>query len=100
MPIGVIARVRIKPGCESRFEEVIARHAAFVRAEEPGNSLYRLLRSPTEPGSYAFIEIYDSLAALETHRSMQVFEPGRRELVDLWDGNPTIEVFETVDLGS
>ena len=97
MAIGVIAHVRIKPGYTAEFEAVIARHTHFVRTLEPGNSLYRLMRDRVDPCSYAFMEIYDSLQALEIHRSMSVYEPGRKEIATLWDGQPRIIEYELID---
>ena len=50
MPIGLIARVKIAPGKGGEFEELFAWQAEQVRANEPGNSLYRLFRSPDQDG--------------------------------------------------
>ena len=45
------------------------------------------------------METYESHEALETHCAMTVYAPGRKVQLDLWDGQPTQEVLDALDLG-
>ena len=49
--IGVIATLRVQPDKEAEFEAVFAELAPAVRANEPGNSFYKLFRT-AEAGVY------------------------------------------------
>ena len=62
--IGVIATIRVLPGKEAEFEGVFAELAPAVRANEPGNSYYKLFRT-AETGVYKVLECYDDAAAVE-----------------------------------
>ena len=94
--IGVVATLRAKEGREAEFEAVFAETAAAVRANEPGNSLYQLTRSRTEPRTYKVLEIYADDAAVEAHRGSDHYRAGGRKLRDLVDAPPEIEVLDTV----
>src|SRR3546814_3506727 len=56
--IGVIATLRVQPGKEEAFEAVFAELAAAVRANETGNSYYRLFRT-IEASVYKVMGCYD-----------------------------------------
>src|SRR3546814_14890280 len=70
--IGIIATLRVQPDKTEAFEGVFAELAAAVRANEPGNSLYRLFRTD-EAGVYKVIECYEDAAAVESHRASDHF---------------------------
>ena len=70
--IGVIATLRVQPGKEAEFEGVFAELAPAVRANEPGNSYYKLFRT-AETGVYKVLECYDDMAAVEAHRASTHF---------------------------
>lgn len=70
--IGVIATLRVQPGKEGEFEAVFAELAPAVRANEPGNSYYKLFRT-SETGVYKVLECYDDDAAVEAHRASDHF---------------------------
>ena len=68
--IGVIAILRTKEGTGPEFEAAFGALAAAVRANEPGNLVYQLTRSRTEPGVYKVLEVYkdeDAIAAQPPH---------------------------------
>ncbi len=94
--IGVVATLRAREGREAEFEAVFGEMAAAVRADEPGNTLYQLTRSRTEPRTYKVLEIYADDAAVESHRGSDHYRAGGRKLRDLVDGPPEIEVLDTV----
>lgn len=94
--IGVVATLRAKEGREAEFETAFAEMTAGVRAHEPGNSLYQLTKSRTEPRTYKVLEIYADAAAVEAHRASDHYRAGGRKLADLLEGRPDIEVLDTV----
>ena len=94
--IGVVAVIRAKEGREQEFEQVFAEMSAKVKAAEPGNKLYQLTRSRTEPRTYKVLEIYDDQGALEAHGASDHYKEGGRKLRDLVEGRPEVEVLDAV----
>lgn len=94
--IGVIAVIRAKEGREAEFEGVFAEMAAQVKANEPGNHMYQLTRSRTEPRTYKVLEIYADQAAIEAHGSSDHYKDGGRKLRDLVEGRPEVELLDAV----
>ena len=94
--IGVVAVIRAREGREPEFEQVFAELAAKVKAAEPGNRMYQLTRSRTEPRTYKVLEMYDDQAALEAHGASDHYREGGRKLRDLVEGRPDVEVLDAV----
>jgi quinol monooxygenase YgiN len=96
--IGAIARLKVQEGRAGEFEAFFKALAAKVRADEPGNTLYQLCRSRTDPNEYVVMEIYADDAAIEAHRASPHFQaaiPSFREL--LQPGPLNLELIDTVD---
>ena len=53
--IALLARLKVAPGKEKEFEEVMLGLASQVRANEPGNELYTLVK---DDEGYAVMELY------------------------------------------
>src|SRR3546814_18365196 len=66
--IGIIATLRVQTDKTEAFDGVLAELAAAVRANEPGNSLYRLFRTAAA-GVYKVMDSYDAAAAVAAHRA-------------------------------
>jgi len=64
--IAMVATLKIKEGHEADFEAAAKKLVAAVAANEPGNHLYQLCKSP-EPQTYVFIERYEDEEALAAH---------------------------------
>ncbi|MGQ2930847.1 MAG: putative quinol monooxygenase [Sphingopyxis sp.] len=88
--IGVVAILRVLPGKEEEFEGVFAELAPAVRANEPGNSYYKLFRTE-EAGVYKVLECYDDAAAVEAHRASDHFRTLGARLGPCLAGAPEIE---------
>ena len=95
--IGVVAVIRAKEGREAEFERVFAEMTAKVKANEPGNQMYQLTRSRTEPRTYKVMEMYVDQAAFEAHGSSDHYKEGGRALRELVEGRPEVELLDTVD---
>lgn len=66
--IGMMVEFTVAPGNTDAFERAFAVQAAAVRANEPGNRLYELVKSRTLADSYTPIEIYEDDAARGAHQ--------------------------------
>lgn len=93
--IGVVAILRVLPGKEAEFEGVFAELAPAVRANEAGNSYYKLFRT-NETGVYKVLECYDDAAAVEAHRASDHFRSIGAKLGPCLAGAPEIEKLDAV----
>lgn len=93
--LGLIATLRVQPGKETEFEAVFAELAAAVRANEPGNSYYRLFRAD-EAGVYKVLECYDDAAAVEAHRTSDHFRTVAAQFGPLLAGPLEVERLSAV----
>ncbi|WP_337189130.1 putative quinol monooxygenase [Phenylobacterium sp.] len=96
MALGLIARVSITPGKESEFEDLFAWQAEQVRANEPGNKLYRLFRDREKAGGYIVMEIYDDEAALAAHREAEHMKANRPKVAPLIAAPTVLELYDAV----
>ncbi len=94
--IGVIAIIRVKEGRETEFERVFTEMTAKVKANEPGNQMYQLTRSRSEPRTYKVMEMYADQAAFDAHGSSDHYKEGGRALRDLVEARPEVELLDTV----
>ncbi|MFC0102317.1 putative quinol monooxygenase [Sphingopyxis terrae] len=88
--IGIIATLRVQPDKKAEFEAVFAELAPAVRANEPGNSFYKLFRT-AEAGVYKVLECYDDEAAVAAHRASDHFRTLGAKLGPCLAGAPEIE---------
>lgn len=93
--IGLIATLQIQSDKTAEFEKAFARLASEVKANEPGNHLYRLCKSRTEADTYKVMEIYADDEALKAHGSSAHFRSAG--LAGFLAGAPTLEYLDTVD---
>lgn len=63
----LLAYLSVKPGSETRFLEA-ANPVIEKSRQEPGNLLYILPQSETEPQQFVFYELFRNNDALEAHR--------------------------------
>ncbi|MBL8771571.1 MAG: antibiotic biosynthesis monooxygenase [Phenylobacterium sp.] len=96
MTIGVIARVKVVAGKGAEFEAAFAEQAKGVRANEPANRLYQLVRSRQDPDSYVVMELYDDDAALEAHRAAPHIVANRPRMAPLIAERTVVEVYDAV----
>lgn len=94
MTIGLIATVSIRPDGTDEFEKLFAWQAEQVRANEAGNSLYKLFKSREAPGKYVVMEIYDDEAALQAHRDSEHMKANRPKVAPLVAEPTVIELFD------
>ncbi|WP_330179572.1 antibiotic biosynthesis monooxygenase [Nocardia sp. NBC_01503] len=94
--IAVIAEINVKPGTGAEFEAVVADLVTEIKANEPGNLTYQLVRSQTDPDHYRFFELYSDQAALEAHGKSAHFRAAGKLMAPLLAAPPKIEYFTAV----
>lgn len=96
MAIGVIATLKVQEGKGGEFEAVFRDLAAQVRANEPGNKLYQVLKSRKEANTYIVMEIYQDQAALEVHGKSDHFRAAGPKIGPTMAGRPDIQYFDSI----
>jgi quinol monooxygenase YgiN len=97
MTIGVVATIKVQPGQAEAFEQTFTELAKAVRANEPGNLMYQLTRSRTEPDTYKVLELYADAAALAAHRDMPHFKSAGPALGAVLAAPPSVELLDGID---
>lgn len=95
--IAVVATLKIQDGKNEAFEAFFRDLAGQVRANEPGNALYQLTRSPSDPTTYKVLELYKDEAAGEAHRNAAHFQAAGARFGEFLAGRPEIERLVCVD---
>ena len=93
--IGVIARLKLKPGQGPAFEEHMARMSRTVEEAESGNHFYRGYRTD-EPEVFVALEAYEDRAALEAHGKSAHVAAALPKVGAMLDGDVEVEVLEQV----
>jgi quinol monooxygenase YgiN len=96
MAIGVIATLKIQDGKNAEAEAAFTALAEQVRANEPGNRLYQLVKSRTDASTYVVMEIYDDQAAVEAHRKSDHFRAAGPKLGAVLAGAPDVQLYDAV----
>ena len=91
--IALLAKLNVAPGKEKEFESVMRELAAAVRANEPGNQLYTLVK---DDEGYAVMELYDDDEALAAHGASDHFRAAGAKFAGLMAGRPELKRFEVI----
>lgn len=91
--LGLIVKMNVQEGKESEFEEVFKTLTESVRANEPGNHLYTLLKNDS---GYYVLEIYEDQAALTAHSESEHFRANAPKFAGVLAGRPEIQQLEVV----
>lgn len=96
MAIGVVATLKTAPGKGPEFEGVFRDLAAQVKANEPGNQMYRVFKSRKDADTYVVMEVYADQAALEAHGKSDHFRAAGPKLGPTLGGRPDIQYFDEI----
>ncbi len=96
MAIALIVKLNVRDGKGPEFEAAFADQALAVRANEPGNRLYTLVRSRSDPQKYAVMEIYDDDAALQAHGAAPYMAENRPRIAPLLAEGTEFERYDIV----
>ncbi len=94
--IGIVAVLRVQEGKNEEFEGIFKGLSEKVRANEPGNLMYQLTKSRTEPNTYKVLELYKDQEALAHHGQTDYFKEEGRKMGPCMAGRPDIEYLDTV----
>jgi quinol monooxygenase YgiN len=87
------AKLTVKAGSESQFEETMKKVVPEVR-KEAGNRAYTFCKSKSDPRVFMFFEEYVDDAAVSAHRK-HLGELGVN-LAAILDGAPVLEFYEKI----
>jgi quinol monooxygenase YgiN len=90
----ILAKVKIQEGKEAEFEQAALELASQVAANEPGNHLYRLCKSPE--GEYLFMELYEDEAAIAAHGATSHMKEAGPKFREVMAGRPEITVLDVL----
>ena len=97
--IGLIAKLKVLEGKGPEFEKAFKPLSDIVNsAAEPGNVLYKLCKSRSDPNTYVVMELYRDQAAVDLH-------PKTKHFTELWPtlqpllqpGRPDFEFVDSVE---
>ncbi len=91
--IAIFARLEVAADKHAEFEKVMLELAAQVRANEPGNQLYTLVK---DAEGYAVMELYDDDAALKAHGASEHFKAAAPKFAGVITGPPKLKKFDVV----
>jgi quinol monooxygenase YgiN len=94
--IGIVATLKIQDGKGPEFEAAFKEAMAAVRANEPGNLFYELVKSRAEPNTYKVLEGYKDDAAIAAHRDSVHYKALGPKLGPCMAGRPEIELLDGV----
>ncbi|MFZ4122436.1 MAG: putative quinol monooxygenase [Caulobacterales bacterium] len=94
--IGLIATLPVKPGMGADLEAAFAGLAAAVRSEEPGCSLYTLVKTQDPELTYVVMELYASDEALAAHGKGEQFRAAAQAMGPCLAGRPIVKRYEVV----
>ena len=94
--IGVVATLTVQDGKGPEFEAIFRDLMAQVRANEPGNLMYQLTKSRTEPNTYKVLELYRDQDALTAHGQSEHFKTAGGAMRACLAGRPAIEYLDAV----
>ncbi len=97
--IGLIAKLKVQPGKGAEFETAFKPLSDIVNSDaEPGNLLYKLCKSRSDPDTYVVMELYQDQAAVEAHSKTPHFTELFPKLQPLLvPGRPDFEFVDSVE---
>ncbi|MEZ5559453.1 MAG: putative quinol monooxygenase [Pseudomonadales bacterium] len=94
MTIAVIATLKVAAGKGPDLEKAMGNLIAQVRANEPGNQLYTLVKD--KEGNYLMLELYADQAALDAHGASAHFKAAGPSFAGIMAGAPDVKVYEVI----
>ena len=91
--IALLAKMSVVEGKEAEFESVMGELIEKVRANEPGNKLYTLVKNDS---GYTVMELYENQEALVAHGQSEHFRAAGPKFAGLLAGRPELQQFEVV----
>ena len=93
--VGVLAKIKIKLGTNSEFEEAIKKMSMAVRENEKGNLYYDVFNGEDDT-TYIVMEKYNDQSDLDTHSKSDHFRSIGKEMGQFMDGSPEVKVLTSI----
>jgi quinol monooxygenase YgiN len=94
--IGIVATLKVQDGKNAEFEAIFTELSEKVRANEPGNLLYQLTKTRTDPNTYKVLEMYKDQEAVTAHGVTDYFRDLGRKMGACLAGRPDVEMLDAV----
>ena len=88
MTIGLVVKLKVKPGKNADFEKGFKAAQSGVRAQEAGCLYYDLYQSPQDAQTYYVLERYTGQPAVEQHQKTAHFAKMMADTGPCVDGPP------------
>lgn len=89
----MVARIRVLPGLQARFESVFARRRAKAIAHEPKTLKYDLYNEAADPLVYTVIEEFADPQGAKDHLAMST---DHEDLMACFDGMPEVHTLTSI----
>ena len=96
MASGVVATLKVQEGKDSEFEAIFRELMEQVRANEPGNHLYRVFRSRKDKSTYVVMEIYADDDTMKAHGKSEHFRAMSPKIGAVLAGAPHIHFMDAI----
>ena len=93
--VGVLAKIKIKLGTNSEFEEAIKKMSMAVRDNEKGNLYYDVFNGEDDT-TYIVMEKYNDQSDLDAHSKSDHFRSIGKEMGQFMDGAPEVKVLISI----
>jgi quinol monooxygenase YgiN len=93
---GFLVTMTILENERAAFEDSMNALAAAVKANEPGNLAYHILRDRTQPTKYRILEIYASKEAFRQHLSADYVQHANSQMNKILHGAPEVEALDVL----
>ena len=92
--IGLVASSKARPSRAPKLAEAMESLRVEVRADEPDNILYQIMRSRDERDTFVALELFRSEAVLRAHEGSVPVVRLRSKLSELLDEPPKIQFLD------
>jgi quinol monooxygenase YgiN len=92
--VAVIATFTVAEGKAEAFEAEFKILSDAVHANEPGVTLYTLVRAKKQPEIYKVMELYATKEDFKAHGASEWFQASLAKLKPLLANDPVIELFD------
>ena len=99
--IGVVGRLRAKPGKEDALAELFEELSVLAKTHEPGMLQHAIMRSAAEPGVFIVVEVFRDQAAFDAHSQTPHYPEVGQRVAALVESEPGggVEVVQVVAAG-
>jgi quinol monooxygenase YgiN len=92
----VVAKIKVKLGCEAEAEAAFRKQIDFVTRQEPGTLLYLLHRGRQQRSTFLFYEKYADADAFDRHGKTSAIQELFKRIQGMLDGPPSIELYDEI----